>query len=278
MPGSVPDGPSALDLYCRDEGEGPPLLLLHGVGGTHTIWNDVIPALSPRFRVLAPDLRGHGRSVMPREATVGFADLKADLFRLLAAKGVDRAYLVGLSAGALLALRIALDEPDRVRGLVLIGGSVYTDAHTRAITERWAEAYAQEGAEGLTLRLLKDLYYPDWIEAHMEVIDQLGDQMRRADFRAPALWANEALTFDERNRIAQLTVPTLIVQAMDDQVVDAAHGRILRQSIPGAQLRILAQTGHLVPIERPKETADAIATFVTGVEGAPASSPAGVVR
>ncbi len=275
----MPDAPSgALDLYCRDEGEGPVLLLLHGVGGTHTIWNEVVPALSSRFRLLAPDLRGHGRSPLPRDAPAGFAEMQADLLRLLASKGIDQVYAVGLSAGALLALRLALELPPRVRGLVLIGGSVYTDAHTRAITERWAETYAQEGSDGLTLRLLKDLYYPDWIEAHMEVVDQLGEQMRKADFRGPALWANEALKFDERNRIAQLSVPTLIVQAMDDQVVDAAHGRILRQSIPGAQLRILAQTGHLVPIERPKETAEAIGAFVDGVERPRTDAPAGRVE
>ena len=73
-------------------------------------------------------------------------------------------------------------------------------------------------------------------------------------------------TFDERGRIAGVSKPTLIVQAMDDQVVDASHGRILRQSIPGSQIRILAETGHVIPVERPKEMLDALTSFLRAVE------------
>lgn len=79
--------------------------------------------------------------------------------------------------------------------------------------------------------------------------------------------------FDEKSRVAGLKVPTLIVQAMDDQVVDASHGRILRQSIPGAQIRILAETGHMVPLERPKETVEAIGGFVRAAEERSRSLP-----
>lgn len=256
----------ALELHCRDEGTGPAIVLLHGVGGSHTVWNLLLRELPPKYRVLAPDLRGHGQSLAPPGTPIGFADLEADLVRLLDSKGIRAAHLVGLSAGALLALRFGLDHPDRLRSLTMIAGSVYGDSHTRAVSDRWTETYAKEGADGLTLRLLKDLYYPDWIEAHMEFADQLREQIHRGEFRAPVLWAREAVQFDERGRIAQLKVPTLIVQGMDDQVVDAAHGRILRQSILAAQIRIFAQTGHLVPVERPKESAEALATFVDGVE------------
>lgn len=258
--------PVPVDLYCRDEGHGPAVVLLHGLGGSHTVWNLVFPELVRSFRVLAPDLRGHGRSTAPAGSSFGFAELEADLARLLDARSVDAVHVVGMSAGALLGLRWALDLPGRTRSLTLVAGSVYTDTHTRAVAERWAESYAEDGVEGLALRLLKDLYYPDWIEAHMEVVDQLHEQMARADFRAPVLWSTEAMRFDERPRISQLSVPTLIVQGMDDHVVDAAHARILRQSIRSAQIRILAQTGHMVPVERPHETAEAIATFVRGVD------------
>lgn len=255
-----------VELWTRDEGRGPPLLLLHGVGGSHAVWNAVAPALARQYRVLLPDLRGHGRSPAPAAPQFGFAALEADLVRLLDERGERSVHVVGQSAGALLALRFGLDLPERTRSLVLIGGAVYTDAHTRAITERWAASFAEGGADALTLRLLKDLYYPDWIEAHMEVADRLREEMANADFRAPTLWGREASTFDERGRIAQLAAPTLIVQAMDDQVVDAAHGRILRQSIPAAQIRIFAQTGHMVPVERPTETVEAITAFVDAVE------------
>ncbi len=257
---------SPLALYCRDEGTGPVIGFLHGVGADHSVWNAVLPKLSSSFRLLAPDLRGHGRSPAPPDGDYRPEALEADLLALLEAKGIPALHVVGLSAGAQLALRLGLDAPARIRSVTLIGGSVYTDGHTRAIAERWAETYAQDGPDAMAVRLLKDLYYPDWIEAHMDFADRLREEVPRRDYRAASLWARATSTFDERGRIATLRPPALVIQGMDDQVVDASHGRILRQSIPGARMRILAQTGHMVPIERPDETAEAIAQFVREVD------------
>ena len=262
---------AVVPLYARDEGSGPTVVLLHGVGGDHTVWNSVAPELARQFRVISVDLRGHGRSTAPASATYSFADLERDLLALLEAKGVGPVHLVGLSAGAQLALRLALDEPDRVRSLTMVGGAAYTDGHARSVGERWAETYAREGPDALAVRLLKDLYYPDWIEAHMDFADHVREEIPGHDFGSAVRWAREVASFDERKRIATLRPPALIVQAMDDQVIDPSHGRILRQSIPGSRIRIFAQAGHMLPIEKPAETAQAIAEFVHEVEGRPAA-------
>ncbi len=262
-----------IDLATREEGQGPPVLLLHMVGGSRAVWNGLLPALAKECRVLAPDLRGHGRTPAPEGSVYSFAELEGDLVRLLDARGIDSTYVVGLSGGALLALRLTLDRPERVRGLVMISGSAYTDNHTRSISQRWAETLAKDGRDAFGLRLLKDLYYPDWIEAHMDFADQVRANVERQDFGPANRWAAAMEKFDERNRIASIRVPTLIVQAMDDQVVDASHGRILRQSIPDSQIRILPQTGHMVPIERPAETTEAILGFVRATESRRSAPP-----
>jgi len=242
------------------------VVLLHGLGADHTVWNAVIPRLAGPFRVLAPDLRGHGRSKAPEGSSYRFEELEADLLALLGEKQLPSAHLVGLSAGAMLALRTGLDAPAHVRSVTLVGGAAYVDGHTRAVAERWGETYAHDGPDALAIRLLKDLYYPDWIEAHMEVADRLREEVAEHDYGPTLRWAREAATFDERPRVAALGPPALIIQAMDDEVVDASHGRILRQSIPGSRIRIFAQTGHMAPVERPEETAEAIAAFVREVE------------
>ncbi len=257
-----------VELSCRTEGSGPVVVLLHGIGGNHTVWNDVIPGLAKEFLVLAPDLRGHGRSRAPRESNFTFAEMMGDLLRLLDEKGVSSAHLVGLSGGALLALRMTLDHPDRVRSLTMVSGAAYTDAHTRSVAERWAETLAKEGPDRFALRMLKDLYYPDWVEANLDFADTVREQVKHQDFGPAVKWALAMGAFDERNRISTVSRPTLIVQAMNDAIIDASHGRILRQSIPGAQIRILTETGHLVPIERPKELLDAVVRFVRSVEAA----------
>jgi pimeloyl-ACP methyl ester carboxylesterase len=242
------------------------VVLLHGIGGDHTVWNAVVPGLAAEFRVLAPDLRGHGQSPCPPGSQFTFAELEGDVVRLLDEKSIDSAYLVGLSAGSLLALRIVLDRPERVRGLVMISGAAYTDRHTQAISQRWAETRVKEGLDAFALRLLKDLYYPDWIEAHLDFADKVREEVKHAEFGPATRWTASMERFDERSRVGGVRVPTLIVQAMDDQVVDASHGRILRQSIPGAQIRILAETGHMVPMERPTETTEAVGRFVRVAE------------
>ena len=254
------------ELKCRTEGSGPAVVLLHGVGGNHTVWNEVIPGLAKQFLVLAPDLRGHGRTPAPSASHFTFAEMMGDLVRLLDDQGVSSAHLVGLSGGALLALRTTLDRPERVRSLTMISGAAYTDNHTRAVAERWAETYAKEGPDRFALRLLKDLYYPDWIEANLDFADALREQVKHQDFTPAVRWAKSMGAFDERNRIASVARPTLIVQAMDDAVVDASHGRILRQSILGAKIRILAETGHIIPVERPQELLEAVTSFVQSVE------------
>lgn len=253
-------------LATREGGDGPPILLLHGIGGNRTVWNTVIPLLETDFRVIAPDLRGHGRSAAPPGSTFSFEEMLGDVVHLLDARGLDSAHWVGLSGGALLALRAALDARARCRSLTMVSGAAYTDSHTRAIAERWAETYAKEGPDSFALRLLKDLYYPDWIEDHLDLADELRQDVKDHDYRPAVRWAEAMGRFDERNRIASIEVPTLIVQAMDDAIVDASHGRILRQTIPGAQIRILPQTGHMIPLERPQETAEAIAAHVRAAE------------
>ncbi len=254
---SVPDV-APVELSTRLEGSGAPIVLLHGLGGDRLLWNAVIPILARTHRVLAPDLRGHGRSPAPVGAKYSPDEFVADLLHLLDTHGIDAAHWVGLSAGGFLALRLALDHPERTRSLTMVSSAAYLDHHSRAVLERWWSTAAEDGREALAVRLLKDLYYPDWVEAHLEVVDQMHDEVGTRSYGPAAAWGKQLVGFDERNRIAGLRCPTLIVQGMDDQVVDPSHGRILRQSIPGATIRILAQTGHLVPVERPVELAEAI--------------------
>jgi pimeloyl-ACP methyl ester carboxylesterase len=259
-------------LSFRESGTGPDLLLLHGLGGDRLVWDPLLPDLAKDFRVWAPDLRGHGETPLPAESTLSFEELERDLLDFLGHHGLTAVHLVGFSAGAFLALRFALDHPERVRTLTLVSGAAYCDAHQKAVMERWWSTYDKEGADAFALRWLKDLFYPDWIEAHLDVADLIRDQAPTRDFTAARAWAKSLEQFDEKNRIALLRIPTLMVQAMDDAVVDASHGRILRQSITGAQIRILVQTGHMIPIERPSELADSIRTLAAGGEN-PAVQP-----
>jgi len=233
-----------VELFVRKEGEGSAIVLLHGIGGDHSVWNAIVPRLAVGHQVLAPDLRGHGRSPFPPESSMGFPELAGDVIALLDREKVDRAHVVGMSAG-------------------------HCDAHTRGIGQRWADTYREEGFDAFALRILKDLYYPDWIEAHLDVADRLRDSLRDRDLTGVLRWGESVRSFDLRGRLTGLRPPTLVVQGMDDHVVDPSHARLLRQTIAGTQVRLLAQTGHMVPVERPDETLEAIQSWTARADSQP---------
>lgn len=266
-----PVGPP-VELFLREEGTGPNLLLLHGLGGEHTVWNGVVPHLSKDHHLLIPDLRGHGRTIAPEGSTFSFTEMEQDVEAVLARTGTGPVHVAGLSAGGLLALRLALDRPTTLRSLVVIGAAAHIDAHTRAVAERWVETYQQEGYDGYLLRLLKDLFYPDWIEAHLEFADRLREQQDRLDPKGAGQWGRSMASFDLRGRLGKLKVKTLVVHGVDDQVVDSAHARLLRVAIPGAEMKLFPQTGHLVPVERPEETARLLREWVAKAESTSASA------
>lgn len=250
------------------------MLLLHGLGGDHTVWNGVVPKLLPTYRVLLPDLRGHGRSPPTEGPSTGVADMERDVVELLDRAGVASAHVVGLSAGAFLALQLAVDAPARVKSLVIVGGAAHLDNHTRAIAERWAETFRTEGYDAYILRLLKDLFYPDWIEANLDFADRLRSEREDWHPRGAIAWGSSLRSFDLRGPLGRLSLPTLVVHGVDDQVVDAAHGRLLRQTIRGAELRLLRETGHMVPIERPDEMATILREWVDRIEAKGGAGPA----
>ena len=278
----MPEPPTApAELYCRDEGTGRPILLLHGLGGDHSVWSDQVRALAGSARVLAPDLRGHGQSPLPDGSQLTFAEILTDLRHLLDGRGIGEVDLVGISAGAFLALQWGVTEPARVRSLVLSGGATHCDAHTRAVGRNWREVYQKEGFDAYFLRLIKDLYAVEWIEANMDGVDTIREQLRKRDLRAAFLWGRYVETFDLRGRFGGFRPRVLVLQGMDDHVVDSSHARLIRQSIQGTQVRLFPLTGHMVPVERPKETSEALAGWISGggsTGGSPGGEPPAATR
>lgn len=251
----MPDAPpTAIDLHTRAEGSGEPVLLVHGLGGDHTVWDYQIPTLARSYAVLAPDLRGHGRSPLPEGARYTFGEFEADLRKLLDDRKVGPVHLVGLSGGGLLALRFVLDDPARVRSLAVLGAMGHMDNHTRAVGQNWADVLRDEGPAAYSRRLTMDLFAPDWLETHLDLAERIAKSQEARELRGVVQWALAMKDYDLRPRLGKIRTPTIILHGLDDNVVDPSHARLLRQAIPGAELRLFPGTGHMIPIERPEET------------------------
>jgi len=256
----------SLHYETRGPEQGVPIVLLHGLGSSSSDWALQLPPLAERRHVIAPDLRGHGRSSRPR-GRLTVASMSDDVARLLAALGAPPAHVVGLSLGGCVALALALDRPDRVRSLTLVNafarpaaagprGALRTLARVGLLACAPMHVVAAHIARGLFPR-------PDQHGLYVAAVASLAACPRRtylASLRAVA-------TFDVRRRLGDLRCPTLVVAGARDQTVPLAAQRLLERSIAGAKLVIIPDSGHATPYDQPTPFTSALLAFIDGIDG-----------
>ncbi len=231
----------------------PPVVLIHGAGGSHLHWPPYLRRL-PGTDVLALDLPGHGRSAGAGRDSI--ANYAADLLAWLDALAVERAVLCGHSMGGAVAQWLALERPERVAGLVLMG----TGAMLR-VAPILLETVLNNPAA--VLGMMADwLYGP----AAPPALRELGMQAMAAV--PPAVFHGDLLAcdqFDVRGRLAEICVPTLVVGATEDKMTPLKFSHYLAENIPGAQLVIVAEAGHMMMLERPDEVGAAVTRFLSAL-------------
>jgi pimeloyl-ACP methyl ester carboxylesterase len=236
-----------VDLYVNDEGEGTPVVLLHGLTATNRYVVMGSKALERSgHRVVAYDARAHGKSdPAPDPAAYTYEDLRDDLVRVMDEKGIDRAVLAGASMGAHTLLRLALEQPERAAGLVVITPAYDPDEFGgEASLARWdklAEGLRTGGVEGF-VEAYGDPGVPDeWRETVLKVIRQRLAAHEHPDALADALSAvPRSRPFERIEDLAAIDVPTVVVADRDD--ADPGHpfaiGERYAEAIPGADLRV----------------------------------------
>jgi 3-oxoadipate enol-lactonase len=240
----------------------PPAVLLHGLGTDRRIWLYQVPALCSRVPTLLVDLRGHGRSsAPPAEWTIG--DMATDVVRLLRYLGIERAHLVGLSMGGMVAQQFALEYPYATASLVL--------ASTVAATRSGDGAAAAEQLRFIEGHSMAEVAQARITTAFTDAVDPL---MRRHFIEMVALDDKDAYDraaravfgFALAERVEEIAAPTLVVVGDGDRTFPAAPMEALAQRIRGARLVRLAGAGHLCNLERPQEFNRAVLEFF-GVPG-----------
>ncbi len=275
MPASGSGSAPPYELAGRFEGDGPVVLLVHGVHMDHSVWDPIFPSLADRRRCLAPDLRGHGTLGAPDGSTFSVGEFEDDLDRLRDRERAESMHLVGFSGGALLALSYAVHRPERIRSLTLIAGAAYAHPRLKAVLDSWRTTYAEGGSAALALRLVKDIYFQDWTDEHLDVVEETKRRLDERRWPGAARWARTVETIDLRGRLGRLRVPTLVMQGMNDAVNDPAQARFLRESMPGTELKLYPRTGHMVLVERAADVARDLVDFLDRAERtAPPRGPA----
>ncbi len=240
-----------LDLYYETAGSGPTLVLLHGLGSSADDWVLQTPVFAARYRVIAVDLRGHGRS-QDGARRYSVAQLAEDVAALLAQLDEPPAFVVGLSLGGCAGQLLAARHRARVRALVLCNtfARLRPDGLAgagRLLRRVWLfatapmPAVAEYVAGGLFPK-------PEQAALYAEAVTRLSRNHKRPYLAA--MWA--VAGFDSRRLLAGIRCPTLVLAGDRDETVPRSAVQALTRGIPGARLALITDSGHATPYDQPE--------------------------
>jgi (E)-2-((N-methylformamido)methylene)succinate hydrolase len=244
------------------EGAGPPVLLIHGVGGRLENWDGVVAALGGRFTTIRYDLRGLGESTKVRGPYS--AELFAeDTLALLDHLAIRRCHVAGHSLGGIVAQRLALDAPERVDRLALLSTSCgRTEDERRRVMERLA--MVRDGIPGDHFRHSLDRWFTDeFRRANPEAIERHSAQNMANDPAAYAAAYRVLATTDLAEEIDRIQVPALVVTGEGDIGSNPRMARLMHERIRGSHLRILPGLRHSILVEAPTLVARLLEEFLT---------------
>ncbi|MEM4781927.1 MAG: alpha/beta hydrolase [Halalkalicoccus sp.] len=263
-------------LRYLEGGEGDPLLLCHGglIDAAHCSWGEVIGPLSDRFRVIAPDLLGYGKSDRP-EIAYSTKRHVATTESFLDSLGIEDAHAVGLSVGGSVAIGLALRSPDRVDRLVPVAsyglGPELPNGRLTFLLSRLpalnrASLSIARRSRRLTKASLSGIAHdPDALSS--EAVDCVHELLQRPDAgRAYRSWrrhevGSSGFRTDYRSRLPEIDAPTLFVHGRDDEVFPPEWSALAAERMDAA-CWILPETGHWVPRERPEQFVERLIEFL----------------
>lgn len=258
-----------LAVAVSDVGTGAPVVLLHGLACGKRMWFHQIRALRDRFRVIAYDQRGHGLTNAPANATdYSAAHLARDLVGVLDALKVERAAVVGFSLGGGPALALAASKPERISRLVLadVGAGADDPVKIEALARQWVALIDQGKIDDLVCAMLRSELFKFYARRNRRRRDHMAALFRATPpvglrFTLSEVLAKRKSLFRSAAVLQSVSVPTLVMVGQLDYVCSKA-ARLLAQTIPNAKLKIVANSGHMSPLEQPAAFSAALMEFL----------------
>lgn len=255
-----------IEVAYDDEGRGPAVVLLHGFPFDRSMWRGQVESLSGSFRVIAPDLRGHGGTTGGGGPST-MEEMAEDLAALLDELNVPRAVVCGLSMGGYVALALYRAHPERVRALVLADTRPQADSEeARRAREETARRALAEGMEPVADAMLAKLLSERARERAPQVVARLREMMTRTSPEgAAAALRGMALRRDQTDTLSKIDVPVLVIVGSEDAITPPSDAEVMRARIAGSRLVTIEGAGHVSNLERPREFDDALREFLEGL-------------
>ncbi len=252
-----------ITLYYKIEGQGEPILFLHGLGSSSAAWEFQRQAFASEYQLIMPDIRGHGRSDKP-PGPYSMTLLAADIISLLDTLGIPAVHVVGLSLGGMIGFQLAVDRPERVRSLIAVNCG--PEVVPRSFKEREAiwqrrvlvNLFSMERiAKTIGTRLFPE---PHQLELHQMAIEGFAANDKPA-YKAAT---GAILGWSVRQRLGEIRCPVLLIASDMDYTPVAAKERYLAE-IPGAKLVVIENSRHAAPLDQPAAFNTAVGQFLAAV-------------
>ncbi|MFO1327398.1 MAG: alpha/beta hydrolase [Rubrivivax sp.] len=240
-------------LYVQVQGEGPPLLLLHGAGSNAATWWQQLPAFAARHRCITMDLRCFGRSPAPMDE-LRHEHFVADVLAVLDHLGVDRVALVGQSLGGMVALRLALQHPQRVSAFVACDSPLGLDhAGIRDALDRRARHADAQTLEQRALGAWFLQRHPEGaaLYAQINAFNPGTHSVSAADWKAAMARLMDPAQLLPMDALRGLRGPVLWLVGAQDPLVPVQAMRDAQARVPGSELAVVADCGHSTYFEKP---------------------------
>ena len=262
-------GIDGANIHYRDEGQGTPIVLLHGTAASLHTWDGWAAELSKNYRVLRFDLPGFGLTGPNASHTYSIDYYSRLLLHFLDSLGIEQVHLAGSSLGGQIAYDFAATHRERVQKLILISPTGFTNANDKSITLPFRMAQTpllKHSLKYVTPRFiveksLKEVYGDD-SRLKPETVSLSHDLLLREGNRAAFITRMNTVDSDNLHKLEQVKAPTLILWGKSDAWVPATDAPRFQEKISGAQLKLYAGAGHIPMEELPQETVQDVLHFL----------------
>ena len=248
-------------MYGVSRGHGRPVVFLHGLGWDHTLWDGAMEGFAGRYQTVAADSRGHGRTDKP-DGPYSIGCFANDWTGLATGLGVDRVCLVGFSLGGMIAMQMALDQPELVEALVLVSTLCGADSQLLGKLEERIETAKREGPLVGAQAGARQIFSPRFMAEYPERVESF--VRWRADMAQEPIFAAARASngFDVCSRLSELQVPCLVMYAEDDVITPPSMAQTIIY-LPETEVVAFPDNGHVIPVERPTQFEMALDDFLT---------------
>ena len=255
-----------IEMAYDDFGTGAAVVLLHGYPFNRSMWQEQVEALSQHYRVIAPDLRGHGETTTSLPATM--EEMARDVVALLDELEIERVTLCGLSMGGYVTLAFYRRFPLRVRALVLADTRPQADTlDARRNREEQAGKILKEGMESIADDFLKKVLTAATLDEKPWTTARVREMITQTDPQGAAnALRGMAARPDQTGFLEEILAPTLILVGSEDKITPPKDAELMRREIRGSRLEVIEGASHLSNIERPAEFNRALLDFLEALQ------------